>query len=499
MKFGERIEQASVPGWSLHNVDYNSLKHQIKVHTTKDQATTTAAIAIPGQQQDHALGRFENAFYLELCSQHNRVGLFVTSKADEIARRLRHLSNLVHQLMLRCADDRGLSTKRRRRLVKYHTQIEECGQDIRALGRFVDAQVTAFRKILKKYKKWTGSTNLGSRFKDNVLDNPKSFTNSNFAPLHLQYRELRTILEAAAPVDTTNNHNVLEPPLPTESRDQSGRRIHPRSPDSRRSSQSMSMSQGIIVAPPPPHTYWNEYEDGSEAGDQDDAYVIYIDPNANNDIPGLAYVKSMLGAPVDRVRHWLQSQKSKDVPATATSPSETQSLLGPHHDGSGGGGGGGTADYFSIRGRPDRGEPTTEDEYLSSEEGESSHHARSLGFLSSYSYSYSSSSVDLKIGRHQDRVVTRSTALAFVAAFVLLGVSGLLVMTGRRRLRLEVDAGAALGSVASLFCACMGLGATFYRHSPAGYLYTFAVWAAFIAVCALNGILLVIVAGSSGL
>ncbi len=67
------------------NIDYNSLKHHIKVHTTKDQAT---AIAIPGRQ-DTALGRFENDLYSELCQQHDRVDLFVTSKADEIARRLR--------------------------------------------------------------------------------------------------------------------------------------------------------------------------------------------------------------------------------------------------------------------------------------------------------------------------------------------------------------------------------------------------------------------------
>ena len=85
MKYGEHFEEESVPSWSLHNIDYNSLKHQIKAHTTKDQAT---AIAIPGQQ-DHALKKFEDAFYIELCNQHNRVGLFVTSKADEISRRLR--------------------------------------------------------------------------------------------------------------------------------------------------------------------------------------------------------------------------------------------------------------------------------------------------------------------------------------------------------------------------------------------------------------------------
>lgn len=67
------------------NIDYNSLKHHIKVHTTKDQAT---AIAIPGRPNT-ALKKFEDDFYAELCQQHARVGMFVASKADEIARRLR--------------------------------------------------------------------------------------------------------------------------------------------------------------------------------------------------------------------------------------------------------------------------------------------------------------------------------------------------------------------------------------------------------------------------
>ncbi|KAI3342472.1 hypothetical protein F4824DRAFT_495417 [Ustulina deusta] len=457
MKFGEQLDEASVPGWSLHNVDYNSLKHQIKAHTTKDQATT--AIAIPGHQ-DHSLRRFEDAFYLELCSQHSRVGLFVTSKADEISRRLRYISGLVHQLLLKCAGARGLSTKRQRRFVKYHAQIEGCGQDVKALGRFVDAQVTAFRKILKKYKKWTGSTTLSSRFKDNVLSHPKSFTNYNFAPLHEQYRELRTTLEAALPADT----NVLGPPLPTESHDPSGRSVRR---NSRRSSHS--------VATMPPSTYWNEYDHGSEAGDHDNDYVIYIDPNAHDEFPGLAFVKSMFVGPVDSVRHWLQPQKSKDTSFTATSssPSETQSLLdhGPNASS------GASTDYFSIAARRlTTDEPVTEDEYFSS-------------------HSSSFSALDSKMGRYQDKMLTRGIIVAFLAAFVLLGVSVLLVVTGRRRLRLEVDAGAVLGSVASLFCACMGLGAMLYRQYPGGYLYSLAVWVTFITVCVLNGILLVLIAG----
>ena len=70
------------------NIDYNSLKHYIKVHTTRSQGT---AITIPGHQ-DAALSKFEDGLFEELCRQHDRVDLFVSSKADEIARRLRMCS-----------------------------------------------------------------------------------------------------------------------------------------------------------------------------------------------------------------------------------------------------------------------------------------------------------------------------------------------------------------------------------------------------------------------
>lgn len=66
------------------NLDYNSLKHEIKMHTTRDQAT---AMVIPGYE-DPALAKFENALFDELCRQHDRVDLFVNSKADEILRRM---------------------------------------------------------------------------------------------------------------------------------------------------------------------------------------------------------------------------------------------------------------------------------------------------------------------------------------------------------------------------------------------------------------------------
>ena len=66
------------------NIDYNELKHLIREHTTKGQAT---AISIPGHP-DQALQRFESFFCEQLRDQHDRVDLFVRSKADEFRRRL---------------------------------------------------------------------------------------------------------------------------------------------------------------------------------------------------------------------------------------------------------------------------------------------------------------------------------------------------------------------------------------------------------------------------
>lgn len=63
-----------------------------------------------------------------------------------------HISDQLHRLILQCTDERGLTAKRQRRFAKYRQQINECGDDINALSRFVGAQVVAFRKILKKYK-----------------------------------------------------------------------------------------------------------------------------------------------------------------------------------------------------------------------------------------------------------------------------------------------------------------------------------------------------------
>jgi SPX domain protein involved in polyphosphate accumulation len=75
---------------SPDNIDYNELKELIRVNTSHDPGQ---AITIPGND-DSALHDFENVFFLELHNQHDRVNLFVKSKADEFRRRLRECGSV---------------------------------------------------------------------------------------------------------------------------------------------------------------------------------------------------------------------------------------------------------------------------------------------------------------------------------------------------------------------------------------------------------------------
>ena len=207
-----------------------------------------------------------------------------------------------------------------------------------------------------------------------------------------------------------------------------------------------------------------------------------------------------MAAPSVRIRQWLSGSPKSD-----THGSETQSLMNHENTGS-------PHDYFSIR-KPGTASSTenevaTEDGYASSSEGaglspnlrryRDSRRSRSDEDLQPTTLE-AADEVELHLARYRDRVLSRSVVLLFSVSFALLLVSGLLILTGRHKLRLEVDAGATIGSVASLFCACMGLGALFARQYTPGWLYTFAVWAAFDASCLLNGMLLVIVVTSSGI
>ncbi|KFH41698.1 hypothetical protein ACRE_075960 [Hapsidospora chrysogenum ATCC 11550] len=463
MKYGEQLEHESVPQWSLHNLDYNSLKREIKAHTTRDQA---AAIAIPGRE-DAALAKFEDGLYMELCRQHHRVHLFVTSKADETSRRLDALARSIERWTGRCPDELATSeiVKRQRRVAKYERELYRLDDDIHALSRFTKAQVVAFRKIIKKYKKWTGSTTLGDRFNEDVLRKPQSFTRLDFNHLQRRRDEIQTTLREATP--------------------QLSEVSSPSSDDTRPTSRpSSSAYRPVFESLPPPATssddhpqlpprsspvkYWNEYDDGSEGetGGPEDDYAIYIDPDGGSIFPGLGYVQAVLSLPFERAKQWFRPHGDPERdPLLPSSRPPTQ------------------GGYMSTSA-----DSTDEDGYASSEE----YPAR--GYTAHYAFP---SLADQKVIRYRENVLFWATIGCYAASFALFAISGVLISTGRRKHRVEVDAAVTVGAALSLLCACSGLGMSLYRRDPLSVSYRIMVWSTFIAACLLNGMLLVLVAGNT--
>lgn len=222
--------------------------------------------------------------------------------------------------------------------------------------------------------------------------------------------------------------------------------------------------------------YWNEYDNGSEGGDNEDAgYAIYINADEESGFPGLAVVSALFKPSVEKVRAWLSTQPGQ----------ERQPLLREDAHANAEAGYGST----NPAGTTTDTEAEDEDAYASSEDfppGYEAHYAATLPSIG-----------DQSMALYRDKVLQRGALGAFAAAAALLLVATMLVTTGRRRLRAEVDAGAVVGVVASLGCACAALAMTIARRGPPGVVGRLVAWMAFAAVCALNGVLLVLILGNS--
>ncbi|KAK0333732.1 hypothetical protein LTR02_004783 [Friedmanniomyces endolithicus] len=201
MKYGETLRQRSVAAWRHYNIDYDDIKHFIKEQTTSGKGKS---VAVPGRHDDK-LQQFEDSLFLILKEQHHRIDLFVKSKAGEIRRRLEHSKRQLKSwsalaTLATPASDQRISVGRLERYGKLENEVLKAGDDIKSLASFTSTQRTAFRKLLKKYKKWTGSTQLEDRFRTDVLDDPKSFVKLDLGPLLDDYsttlQQIRSLYDA---------------------------------------------------------------------------------------------------------------------------------------------------------------------------------------------------------------------------------------------------------------------------------------------------------------
>lgn len=181
MKFGDTLYRRSVPKWAAYNLHYNELKRLIKSRTSTDAPTP---VPIPGQT-DHRWSLLEDELFDILKEQYDGIGMFLRSKYGEIERRLTHLDRTVKSTKRQETQYTGKPSQLGRKYQKLAYEAENISEDIQALSRFATAQKTAFRKILKKYRKWTNSDALKARLEVEVFSDGQLELNISDQMQHL--------------------------------------------------------------------------------------------------------------------------------------------------------------------------------------------------------------------------------------------------------------------------------------------------------------------------
>lgn len=163
MKYGETLPLFSAPQFANNNLEYNAVKDIIK------KRTSACTLVTDSSQQTE----FEDEIFGLLVEQLESINLFVRFKAGEIQRRLDAIARLL-------ASPPKKETRTGYRLYsrygRLERDVEAIGNDIQALSRFRESNRIGFVKLLKKYKKWTGSGTLSKQLSP-LLSEQSSFTN----------------------------------------------------------------------------------------------------------------------------------------------------------------------------------------------------------------------------------------------------------------------------------------------------------------------------------
>lgn len=195
--------------------------------------------------------------------------------------------------------------------------------------------------------------------------------------------------------------------------------------------------------------YWNEYDHGSE---DDEGYALYVTPDEGG-FPGWGY----LSAPLVRAKEWFdrKGERGEEAPLLWGAP-PGYSRPGSSTDGDG--------------------ELSSDDELP--REGYRAHYA-----LPSLQTQH--------LRAYRARVLLWATLSCLAAAGLLTLIAGVLLVAGRRKRRVEVEAGVTVGVVAGAFAAVAAVGMEVARGG--GWAWRAAVGGVAAGVLVLDGMLLVLV------
>ena len=196
MKYGETLQRRSIAAWRAHNIDYDEIKRFIKQRTTASGSGKSESISVPGRggSADDKLSEFDDELSQIFAQQHERINLFVRSKVGEIKRRLEHAKRQLRQLSSQrrkgsssTTADRRIPIARLERYSRLENDVVKIGDEVRSLARFTNTNRTAFRKLIKKARKWSQSDRLCEGFRASVLHGEESYLDLDFAPLLEDY------------------------------------------------------------------------------------------------------------------------------------------------------------------------------------------------------------------------------------------------------------------------------------------------------------------------
>lgn len=183
MKYGSQLSGRSVPEWQAHNILYGDLKQEIKDATSK-------------QKFDRA--KFDTVA-TSLADELSNVSLFVRSKLGEVDYRIHGCSKISDEYLLRL-------------------EISHLNTDIQRLARFIGAQYTGFRKLIKKYRRHAPPDTPPECLLDDIerlLETPDSFAQVDLTPRYVQLAVLYNALRGGTTIQDapriTQDHNLTSP------------------------------------------------------------------------------------------------------------------------------------------------------------------------------------------------------------------------------------------------------------------------------------------------
>ena len=209
--------------------------------------------------------------------------------------------------------------------------------------------------------------------------------------------------------------------------------------------------------------YWNEFDDGSEAGDE--PFTIFVDPNATMDFPGKELIQQMREAVSLNVLGMTRKVRAWIVPSESSQSEERRSLL-----------------------EREPASPSTDDsdiENCSTEEQATYSRRLYSTFLSQHEH---------RNALHRETFIFDTCLGCFAAAIILLVVGTILAATGRHRAHAQVEIGVIVAVVSSLTFSIVGVGMMLVRREPLGWPHRIIVLTTFATICVVSGVLLAMMA-----